>query len=573
MIMSQTNSTAPPPPLRADASLSGLPIDDQFIKKKKSGLSLFRKRKNSHSSSIRSAARHAKEEADADALLQSAGAGPSSNPDDVYGPHLVDGEPVPKPAVPKPALDGTTQIAIEEASHDGHQTKDLYRWAVMYENQRGFTLFSIPHYGSRSLFPSDPAPFTIPSAEANARDKSNLAQSPLSLRDYQLPDARWKWVSKNWMVDMRGDGEVCSDGFEYNWAFRSNHKGWRAYPGAVSTGGWVRRRRWLRLMMRPADIRLDEEDIKVDDTTGVEVDKDGLRVDGDVHRQRTTVDAAAKTWQGDPIADWDRCHKLLRSTNRDGRRLELWMDWLGIGRAGGTTDSSFEREDYLNTIAATAKQPKDEGSQKVSTPEVIITQESTLTLTPSAMSGEDEFFTPMPMIVAAEERNWIMAVLREHGDKILSLFVFPDSRAHFIELLNTAGINSSLVIGTTHDAYDPNHIINMPQSPSLPEFWSQRNSLVYAGETEAKDSADSVVHYSRSVKGKGKEKEKLMSVSFGGKEIEVKESQASEREYLSSPASSRSDSPRGEVKGRSHYLSNGSAKANGNGAGSSKDHS
>lgn len=82
----------------------------------------------------------------------------------------------------------------------------------------------------------------------------------------------------------------------------------------------------------------------------------------------------------------------------------------------------------------------------------------------------------------------------------------------------------------------------MPQSPTLPEFWSQRNSLVYVGEHEAKDSADDVAQptQNRDVKGKGKEV--LMTVSFGGKEVEVKESQVREREYVSSHVYSRSGS-------------------------------
>lgn len=53
---------------------------------------------------------------------------------------------------------------------------------------------------------------------------------------------------------MRTDsGEVQHDGFEYNWMFRSHH--WHAKVGKLSAGGWVRRRRWIRLMMRPGKIR------------------------------------------------------------------------------------------------------------------------------------------------------------------------------------------------------------------------------------------------------------------------------------------------------------------------------
>lgn len=53
---------------------------------------------------------------------------------------------------------------------------------------------------------------------------------------------------------MRSDsGEVQHDGFEYNWMFRTHH--WCARVGKLSAGGWVRRRRWIRLMMRPGKKR------------------------------------------------------------------------------------------------------------------------------------------------------------------------------------------------------------------------------------------------------------------------------------------------------------------------------
>ncbi|KAE9408068.1 hypothetical protein BT96DRAFT_808509, partial [Gymnopus androsaceus JB14] len=112
------------------------------------------------------------------------------------------------------------------------------------------TAFSIPYYSSNSLLPTDPAPFTLPSAVSLKR----AHQPDVSLKEYPLPDGNWHWVSNSWMVDMRTDsGEVQHDGFEYNWMFRSNH--WHATVGKLSAGGWVRRRRWVRLMMRPGKIR------------------------------------------------------------------------------------------------------------------------------------------------------------------------------------------------------------------------------------------------------------------------------------------------------------------------------
>lgn len=108
------------------------------------------------------------------------------------------------------------------------------------------TIFSAPNYSAMSLLPMDPLPFTIPSGATSPRK----GQPTVSLSSYPLPDGNWRWVSRTWMVDMRGDGQTQYDGFEYNWFFRG--KRWRAEVGRLNAGGWVRRRRWVRLMVRPA---------------------------------------------------------------------------------------------------------------------------------------------------------------------------------------------------------------------------------------------------------------------------------------------------------------------------------
>lgn len=42
--------------------------------------------------------------------------------------------------------------------------------------------------------------------------------------------------------------------------------------------------------------------------------------------------ALGNTWRGDPETDWIRCHKVLKAFPRDGKKLEIWSDWLGLGR-------------------------------------------------------------------------------------------------------------------------------------------------------------------------------------------------------------------------------------------------
>ncbi len=39
--------------------------------------------------------------------------------------------------------------------------------------------------------------------------------------------------------------------------------------------------------------------------------------------------AKATVWSGDP-KDWIRIHQFMVRWNRDGTRLELWREWLGV---------------------------------------------------------------------------------------------------------------------------------------------------------------------------------------------------------------------------------------------------
>ncbi|KAF8581636.1 hypothetical protein K439DRAFT_1241115, partial [Ramaria rubella] len=120
------------------------------------------------------------------------------------------------------------------------------------------TIFSTAYYSSRSLLLHDPPPFTVPdSRESSPFQHPHHAPPNVTLTTYPLPDPTWRWVSKSWLVDMRGDGDVQHDGFEYNWFFQRCH--WRARVGWLSAGGYVRRRRWVRLMIRPSEVRLQAE--------------------------------------------------------------------------------------------------------------------------------------------------------------------------------------------------------------------------------------------------------------------------------------------------------------------------
>ena len=133
------------------------------------------------------------------------------------------------------------------------------------------------------------------------------------------------------MIDMRSDsGEVQYDGFEYNWRFRQDK--WSANVGKLSSGGWVRRRRWVRLMMRPA--RTVEEKYRVEGDswkspcTGESINSSVVPA-SEITNDAADLDAQ-NVWKSDGVEqDWARCHMLMKRLGRDGRKLELWKRWLG----------------------------------------------------------------------------------------------------------------------------------------------------------------------------------------------------------------------------------------------------
>lgn len=146
------------------------------------------------------------------------------------------------------------------------------------------------------------------------------------------------------MVDMRGDGQTQFDGFEYNWFFRQKH--WRSHIGFLSAGGWVRRRRWVRLMMRPARTHalepspsgthtpaphgVIEEVLQLEHhEAGVTRPPSVLLTSSDDEDERDV-----NVWQGKAVEDWARCHRALIRLGRDGRKLELWQRWLRQAESG-----------------------------------------------------------------------------------------------------------------------------------------------------------------------------------------------------------------------------------------------
>ncbi|THW99342.1 hypothetical protein D6D13_10183 [Aureobasidium pullulans] len=106
---------------------------------------------------------------------------------------------------------------------------------VLYENQRGWWFFGIPHFSSKTLLNFDPKPWL------NGHKKT----SPVNITNAQVPDPSWEWAWKSWYVDMSRD--VDEEGWEYSFWFSDGTAWHGTHPWGYS---WVRRRRWLRKRVR-----------------------------------------------------------------------------------------------------------------------------------------------------------------------------------------------------------------------------------------------------------------------------------------------------------------------------------
>jgi hypothetical protein len=278
------------------------------------------------------------------------------------------------------------------------------------------------------------------------------------------------------MIDMRSDsGEVQYDGFEYNWRFRQ--EGWKAQAGSMGFGGLVRRRRWLRLMMRPGRKKAPA---KPDKTIVQSVPSSVASSVFDYtprHRESVNLDSFSQppsvtfsisetehegfelgvndVWTGDDVElDWRRCHSFMKRLGRDGTKLELWKRWL-------ETEPGRIRK----------------GKQKQWT-------EDSGPL-PSEAAKEARFDSGVYEKPALEH---IAAVLRVHvgailafisslindkqGNALLHSFIYPDSRAEFLELLGRAKLLPELNIR-----------LGVGWSASEVDFWSYESLDVLGKET------------------------------------------------------------------------------------------
>jgi hypothetical protein len=93
----------------------------------------------------------------------------------------------------------------------------------------------------------------------------------------------------------------------------------------------VRRRRWIRLMMRPRKARLHGASESSTSSTSEHYSMTSpnlINLSDLPHAHEITE----SVWQGDEC-DWSRCRLLMLRYGQDGRKIDLWKIWLGFCRS------------------------------------------------------------------------------------------------------------------------------------------------------------------------------------------------------------------------------------------------
>lgn len=281
---------------------------------------------------------------------------------------------------------------------------------------------------------------------------------------------------------MRGDGEVQHDGFEYAWSFRSRN--WRAEVGFLSAGGFVRRRRWVRLMARDEGKKIGEREgagILAADAERAGKEVEGEREEAGMQEASREVafgpqilhnnagatrppsvvpsimdedeEGRIRVWRGDD-GDWQRCHAALRRPRRDGKKLELWKKWFGFafeGEAPGSQPLPIADE-YGDTESDAYR-----GKGKVKARQYEVSPSSSQDNSLDSETGEDGAEIP---------KEYIRQTIRLHGSDILHSFVYPDSRAQFLEILDAAGMLGDLKSS-----------MGISDSTEVLDFWSYAHHL------------------------------------------------------------------------------------------------
>lgn len=191
--------------------------------------------------------------------------------------------------------------------HDYHVTVMV----IIHENQRSSSLLGLsrPQFSAAALTKrehEDRGPWSLhPFGIPTSKETVSLPQSTNS----RVPGgSNWFWLT-DWQIDYSDPRVDPTSGWQYARSFDDDDQAWT--PVAPTSGyGWVRRRRWVRVMKRRMDlvkgnVREDDDDTHLpnDATMDVELQKDYLEqaeelvqnAKNDNHDATTTTAATEST--------------------------------------------------------------------------------------------------------------------------------------------------------------------------------------------------------------------------------------------------------------------------------------
>ncbi|KAF7730660.1 hypothetical protein EC973_001609 [Apophysomyces ossiformis] len=127
---------------------------------------------------------------------------------------------------------------------------------ILHENQRSTSLlgFSRPHFSEAALAKQDNrAPWSLhPSGTPSSPEGVEL---PARQKGNPSSGSDWFWLT-DWEVDSRDPRVDPTSGWQYAHSFDEVETGWT--PVTPTSGyGWVRRRKWVRVMKRRMDLGKD----------------------------------------------------------------------------------------------------------------------------------------------------------------------------------------------------------------------------------------------------------------------------------------------------------------------------
>ncbi|KAJ3034215.1 hypothetical protein HDV00_005262 [Rhizophlyctis rosea] len=211
---------------------------------------------------------------------------------------------------------------------------------IIHENQRSGFLSN--KYSGANLTRNDTrGPWSAPSGTPMSRDEVVLptvraAQSNQMVRG-------WFWLT-DWKVDTKHPRVENAEGWQYARAFDEPDAQWVPAPsGSVLMGGWVRRRRWIRVRKRRLDVEVEGGD------------GDGAGNELSPEREESDYVVEAKTLV-------ESFPKAAIEAGVDGVKGELrrYEDAIQLLLQGGREDKSAIRQRTATTLVSSYLQHAEE---------------------------------------------------------------------------------------------------------------------------------------------------------------------------------------------------------------------